>query len=349
MSKLLNYSLRKIIIGAGIVLAASIPLYYWAISRLWLYEMEEHSVVLTQEAVREDSFLIIGAVTGLSVVFFVLLMGVLIMLNRRLSKRMWQPFYRSLEKIKSFDLHKSNDIAFEETGIAEFDELNETLKKLIVANLRVYNQQKEFADNASHELQTPLAIIRSKLELLSQSNRLDDDQYHLIEGAQAAISRAGRINKNLLLLTKIENSQFADMEQLDLSALLTEMLAQFGEFFEDKGLQLSSNITDRVVVEGNKPLIEILLGNLLTNAIRHSETTGEIRVMLSPAELTISNPGIEALQAEQLFRRFASASVTSTGTGLGLALVKQICDRYGWGINYRFSEGCHVFQVQFGA
>jgi signal transduction histidine kinase len=347
MSKLLNYSLKKIIVYAGIVLACSIPVYYFAISRLWQYELDEHKVMVTPEAGREDNYLIIGAVTLLSALFFVLLMGGLILLNRRLSRRMWKPFYKSLEKIRSFDLSKTCNVQLDRSGISEFDELNTSLEKLLSANITVFNQQKEFADNASHELQTPLAIVQSKLELLSQSKKLDDEQYQLIEAAMGAISRASRINKNLLLLTKIENSQYSDRVEIDLSSLLHELTEQFRPFFEDRELSTDLHIDGNVNVQGNPALTEVLVSNLITNAIRYSSKNETIAIYLSDLRLIIENPGATALQADQLFKRFASASTVSPGTGLGLALVKQICARHGWKEQYHWENGKHVFEIIF--
>src|SRR5690349_15813406 len=150
MSKLLNRSLKKFMIYAAVVLACSIPVYYVAISRLWQYELDEHNIMLTPEAGREDSFLIIGAVTLLTVLFFILLLGGFILLNRSISKQLWQPFYSSLTRIRNFDLNKQRAIAFEPTSIAEFAELNQSLDRLIAGNIAAYTQQKEFADNASH-------------------------------------------------------------------------------------------------------------------------------------------------------------------------------------------------------
>lgn len=334
-------------IYAGLVLACSIPVYYVAISMLWQYELDEHNIILTPEAGREDSFLIIGAVTLLTVFFFILLLGGFVLLNRSISKRLWQPFYHSLDKIRNFDLNQQRDIVFGQTAIAEFAELNQSLDKLIAGNIAAYTQQKEFADNASHELQTPLAIIQSKLEVLLQSKSLTDEQYNIIEDALKALSRVGRINKNLLLLTKIENSQFMEKEVINLSDLLKNSIAISVNFSEDKQIKLQTDILPDVVVEGNKILVEILFNNLITNSIRHSSFHSSISIHLSADRLVIANPGATPLQSDQLFKRFATASLQTPGTGLGLSLVKQICDRYGWKINYAFDKSLHVFSLHF--
>jgi signal transduction histidine kinase len=335
-------------IYAGLVLVCSIPVYYAIISKLWLYELDEHHIVLTPAAGREDRYLIIGIVTMLTMLFFLLLIVGFVLINRRISKRLWQPFYNSLAKIKSFNLDKQQTVVFEDTDIDEFAELNQSLNKLIAGNITVYNQQKEFADNASHELQTPLAIIQSKLDLLLQSKLLTDEQYELIEDANKALSRVARINKNLLLLTKIENSQFMDKEVIDLSLLLESTLTLFSNFSEDKQLILKTDIPPGITLEGNKILIEILLNNLITNAIRYTANNGTITITLSDKSLFIINPGTTALQHDQLFKRFGTTTSSITrGTGLGLSLVKQICNRYGWKADYDFHNMHHTFSLHF--
>ncbi len=348
MSKLLNLSLRRFMIYAGLVLVCSIPVYYAIISKLWRYELDEHHIVLTPAAGREDRYLIIGIVTMLTMLFFLLLIVGFVLINRRISKRLWQPFYNSLAKIKSFNLDKQQTVVFDDTDIDEFAELNQSLNKLIAGNITVYNQQKEFADNASHELQTPLAIIQSKLDLLLQSKLLTDEQYELIEDANKALSRVARINKNLLLLTKIENSQFMDKEVIDLSRLLESTLTLFSNFSEDKKLILKTDIPPGITIEGNKILIEILLNNLITNAIRYTANNGTISITLSDKSLLITNPGNTALQHDQLFKRFGTTTSSITrGTGLGLSLVKQICSRYGWKADYNFHHMHHTFSIHF--
>lgn len=347
MSKLLNRSLKKFIIYAALVLVASVPAYYVTISLLWKYEMDEHNIILTPEAGREDSFLIIGAVTLLTVVFFVLLSGGLILLNRRISRRLWQPFHDSLDLIRNFDLNRQTPLAFKDTDIDEFKELNQSLDKLVSGNIAAYNQQREFADNASHELQTPLSIIQSKLELLIQTDTLTDKQYEIIEEAIKALGRVNRVNKNLLLLTKIENSQFMDRENIALPGLLENTVTQFQNFSESKNIQLQLKSDSDIRIDGNKTLVEILLNNLIMNAIRYSGNESTVLIYLSGRKLAVSNDGTAPLQTTRLFKRFATASSQSPGTGLGLALVKQICNRYNWGVNYDFTNRRHTFTVEF--
>lgn len=347
MSKLLNLSLKKFILYAALVLVASVPAYYITISLLWKYEMDEHNIILTPEAGREDSFLIIGAVTLLTVVFFALMLVGFILLNKRISKRLWQPFYDSLKRIREFDLNHQKTLYFAETEIDEFKELNQSLDKLVSGSVAAYTQQKEFADNASHELQTPLAIIQSKLEILLQTDTLTDKQYSIIEDALKGLARVSRINKNLLLLTKIENSQYMDKEKIDLSGLLNTTVILFQNFSGAQNIHLQLTIDPGIMIHGNKTLVEILLNNLIMNAIRYSSPGSAVYIGLSEKKITITNEGVAALQSGQLFKRFAAASYQSPGTGLGLALVQQICSRYNWKVLYEFNDSRHVFTVTF--
>jgi len=220
MNKLLNKSLKRFTAYAGIVLACSIPVYYFAISELWQYELDEHNIVLTPEAGREDTFLIIGAITLLTVFFFALLLGGFVWLNRKISRGLWQPFYNTLKKIKEFDLSSLKQVEFDTSKIIEFEELNNSIGKLLDRNVAVFRQQKEFTENASHELQTPLAIVQSKLDLLLQDEGISSGQSQIIEQANNALSRVSRINKNLLLLAKIENQQFLEKQLIDVAKAL---------------------------------------------------------------------------------------------------------------------------------
>lgn len=347
MSKLLNLSLKKMILFAAIVLVCSIPVYYVIFTKLWQFELDEHNIILTDEAGREDSYLIIVILTGLTVLFLVLLMIGFILLNRSISKRLWKPFYHSLEKIQHFDLNQPEKPTFATTNIDEFTALNQSLDKLITGSIAAYNQQKEFADNASHELQTPLAIVQSKLELLMQNQSLTTEQYAIIEETLKALSRVTRINKNLLLLTKIENSQYMDRATIDLSELLEESVSNFLPFAQSKELEIATTIAPGITLEGNRILVEIVLNNLITNAIRYCAPQGTISVELARGKLVIANSGTTMLRQEQLFKRFGTTSSMTPGTGLGLALVKQISQRYGWEVLYRFEQNRHYFTLSF--
>jgi signal transduction histidine kinase len=345
MNKLLNKSLKRFTVYAGIVLACSIPVYYFAISKLWQYELDEHNITLTPEAGREDSFLIIGAITLLTVFFFALILGGFVWLNRKISHRLWRPFYQTLEKIKAFDLSSNTTFEFDAGNVAEFEELNKSINKLLERNIATFRQQKEFTENASHELQTPLAIVQSKLDLLLQDQAITSEQSRIIEETNRALSRISRTNKNLLLLAKLENQQFLEKQPVELSRSLGDMLELLSGLFGEKTIE--SDIDSTFVVEGNAMLIEIMLTNLLMNALRHTKAGSKIVISLGQSELIVANSGTHSLDSTTLFRRFSTVSNHAPGSGLGLSIVKEICNRYGWSVEYKFTEQQHVFTINF--
>lgn len=291
----------------------------------------------------EDTVMIIGLVTGF---FFILIVVGLFILNRRLSKTIWEPFRDTLGKLKKFNLNTNNQISFNKTDTTEFEELNESLRKLIDHSVSVFKGQKEFTENASHELQTPLAIIKNKLDILLQSKDLTDVHYAIIEEINIALSRSSRINKNLLLLAKIENSQF-DIIEMDIYEIIDHSLENLEEHIDQKSIVLSSDIDKNVKSKGNISLTEILINNLLINAIKHTDYGGLINVELVSGCFTVSNSGTEGLNPELIFTRFKRFSNDNSGSGLGLAIIKEICRFQNWEISYDFKNNLHCFFVKF--
>lgn len=280
-----------------------------------------------------------------TVFLFVMIVGGLLFLNRRLSKSVWKPFRETLDQLKTFSLNNQTKIEFSKTDVSEFDELNQSLTKLIEHNVSVYKTQKEFTENASHELQTPLAILKNKLDILLQNQDLTEKQYQIAEEMNRALSRSSRINKNLLLLAKIDNKQF-DSETFHLNEVLNQSLEILQEHFEQKNISVNTEISDNVKVNGNIGLTEVLINNLIINAIRHTSINGSISIKLNNSVFEVSNSGTEKLNSDLLFKRFSRFSKDNNGSGLGLAIVKEICKSQNWTIDYRFENNNHIFSVK---
>ncbi|HEX7870590.1 MAG TPA: HAMP domain-containing sensor histidine kinase [Chryseobacterium sp.] len=291
----------------------------------------------------EDTVMIIGLVTGF---FFLLIVMGLFILNRRLSKTIWEPFRNTLEKLKKFNLNNQNKIDFLKTDTKEFEDLNESLRKLIDHSVSVYATQKEFTENASHELQTPLAILKNKLDILLQNKDLTEKQYEIAEEMNRALTRSSRINKNLLLLAKIENNQFENSE-IQLDELVGQCFETLQEHFHQKNITVSSVINSNIKAVGNVALTEVLINNLLINAIRHTPNSGTIKIELNENSFQVYNSGSEKLNSDLLFKRFSRFSSDNNGSGLGLAIIKEICRFHHWEIEYSFKNNFHVFSVKF--
>ena len=276
------------------------------------------------------------------------MLGIAIVLTLRfISRRLWLPFDETLRQIEAFRLEKGVLPVLPESDVAEFARLNRTLTTLMDNSLKSYRMQKEFTENASHELQTPLAVFQSRLDLLLQLPELTKRQADMMQSLYATASRLSHLNRNLLLLAKIDNSQYDRKEELDVITFIKELrpsldILSNGVSIEEEFLVGSLNVT------ANRTLFESLVNNLVVNAIRHNRPEGEIKLRVTRRSLIISNTSSEpALDPRLLFNRFYRPSEKTKGNGLGLAIVKSICDYHGWQVAYHYEEGQHFFTVTF--
>jgi signal transduction histidine kinase len=282
---------------------------------------------------------------SLATIFVILVTSLVI--NRVLLKRLWQPFYSSLDILKNFRVDKKQPVNFPTTQIDEFRFMDETIQRTANQAQQEYSLLKEFTENASHEMQTPLAIIRSKLDLLIQDENLSEAQSKTMQSAYSAIEKLSRLNQSLLLLAKIENNQYAETSSINLKDKITEKLAAFHELWQNQDISVTSSLED-VKVKLNTELADILLNNLFSNATRHNYSNGFIRIDLKENELDISNSSREKeLNSKQMFLRFFSQDKKSRYNGLGLSIIKQICDVSGFSVRYSFTEGQHRFIVSW--
>lgn len=310
-------------------------------------KINTQNYTLTIETNVEESEETVAYIAAVTLLFFLILVIGFWVLNKKRSQKLWQPFQDTLQKLKAFQLNKQTGIQFSETDIAEFQELNTALDKLLQHSISTYKSQKEFTENASHELQTPLAIIKNKLDVLLQDKSLTNKQYDTIEEINLTLSRMSRINKNLLLLAKIENRQFQDIQDCYLPEIISNSINELADFIADKNIQINTEISANPHLKSNHTLAEILINNLLLNAVRYSEKGSTVAMELTENEWIISNSGSRALDKTTLFDRFKKISSDSKGSGLGLAIVKEICHNNDWEIDYEFKNNRHQFTVQF--
>jgi signal transduction histidine kinase len=275
-----------------------------------------------------------------------LLLGTLFLANRLLLRRLWRPFYETLDSIRQFNLSTRQLLPTRATDTEEFKDLNGAVQQMTAKILKDYEMLKNFTDNASHEMQTPLAIINSKLDLLIQDTTLGERHHQPVQAMYDAISRLRQLNQSLLLLMKIENNQFTYTEPVDLALLIREKLAQLEDPLKDRRLTVETDIYP-LQLPINDYLADILLNNLLVNAIRHNQEEGSVTIRLRDRSLRVSNTGpVLSFDPATIFNRFTKG-MHSGGTGLGLAIVKQICDNYQFFLSYRYMDNMHVIEVKF--
>ncbi|ANE50893.1 hypothetical protein SY85_10645 [Flavisolibacter tropicus] len=281
----------------------------------------------------------------LTTVIFMLLASFII--NRIVLKRLWNPFYNMLESFNQFRLGKKQELNFKPTDIDEFELLRKTMQQTINKAESEYHILKEFTENASHEMQTPLAIIRSKLDLLIQDEALSETQSKMVQSAYSAIEKLNRLNQSLLLLTKIENSQFEKVSVINLKQKVEEKLAEFLELWDNQQVLVTAELKEITILMNNE-LADVLLNNLLSNATRHNYTGGRIAIFLDADHLRIVNSGNRhSLDEEKIFQRFYKSVQSSESNGLGLSIIKQICDVSGFTAIYGYEPGIHTFIIRW--
>ncbi|RSK42180.1 sensor histidine kinase [Hymenobacter perfusus] len=288
--------------------------------------------------------------TGLMLVFawtFVFLLALVVILSEVISWRILRPFTQTLRGIQQFQLSQQQRIALEPSRTTEFNVLNEFLLRMTTRAQSDYQGLKEFSENASHELQTPIAAIKAKLELLMDSE-LTEAQLRLLTAMHDELERLSRINHSLTLLAKLEHFDTRPDTFTNLSQLVPATEAAFADLAEMKNLRTTQRIASGVVVPLDEALARLLLNNLLSNAIRHNQPGGEIRLQLTPEFLLLENTGhAPTAPVEELFGRFKKGNAALDSIGIGLAIVRRISELYGHRISYTYAEGWHRIRLDF--
>ena len=281
----------------------------------------------------------------ISLLTIIAILLVSLLINRWQLRRLWKPFYNTLSGVEKFRLGEKAIPHFENSSITEFNFLNTTISQFIRDADKEYFLLKEFTENASHELQTPLAIVRSTLDVMMQDEKLSESQSNSLQAANSAIQKMSRLNQSLLLLNKIENRQFSNINSFDFKTLVQEKMSDWQELWQGRNLNISSSL-ESASVSMNEQLAEMMISNLFSNAARHTPDGGHIQIKLSTKIFEISNTAADGpLDQEKLFKRFSKAGQTTDHHGLGLSIVKQIADVSGMNISYGFSKGDHIFSV----
>lgn len=304
-----------------------------------------YKLTIINSMVEEDDLIqdLIWEAVGL---YLVLILSIAF-INNFVLQKLWKPFYILLDKLKKFQLGKS-EIPEVPTNVKEFEDLQIALKSLLINSNQTLEKQKEFIGNASHELQTPLAIAIHKLELILEKNKLDNEQAEQIAEVLSIIERSTRLNKSLLLLTKIENKQFINNEDLILNETFKQCLDEYEELLEYKKIQVELIENSELKLNIDPALAQIIASNLIKNAVVHNVKNGILKIEFKDNLLIVSNSGRkEALDGTKIFDRFQKSNQEQGGSGLGLAILRAICNIYGYKVSYNFKNELHNFEIIF--
>lgn len=233
------------------------------------------------------------------------------------------------------------------TKIREFRQLSDAALDMGNRSYKAYEEQKQFIENASHELQTPLAIVRGKVELLAESEGMTEQQMEQLDEIYATLGRAVKLNKSLLLLSRIENGQYTEMEDVSVDEILDELLPDLMDIYEHKQVRLIRKREEQpFIIRCNHSLAQILVSNLVKNSLLHNREGGELQVLTTPTSLVIKNTGDVPLDGEKLFRRFYHGmDGKKDSTGLGLAIARSIALSSSLKLTYEWQNGMHTFRL----
>lgn len=305
------------------------------------YELEVETSTLEKEDMAETIF------WSIVVLYFVLLCCVLVV-THYVFRKSFTPLYGLLNWLKRIHPGKNEEVYEMNTKVDEFVSLNKALVESVHRNREIYNQQKQFVENAAHELQTPLAIVTNKLELLSENPDCTETQLKEIGDIYNVIRGVIKMNKSLLLLSRIENRQYPETTQVNMNELLHHLLESFTAVYEKRALQIQLEEKETLLCKMNESLARVLIANLLKNAFVHNYEEGVIAIRISRNRFTISNTSNNAvLNKAKLYSRFNKEGTASDSTGLGLAVVKSISSLYEIEIAYDFKDKMHSFCLTF--
>jgi len=270
----------------------------------------------------------------------------IVIVIKKIINRSNKPFYQLLEKLRKFELGSAKMIEFPITDITEYNELNESVRGLLDDNIKAFTEQKDFIENASHELQTPLAITIGKLECMINDSTLPQNQMEEINSVLINLNRMKRLNSSLLLLSKINNKQFVNSETININRIVKEITENFEDITEHKEISLSVEEKEILQVQMNKDLAYIMITNLLKNAIFHNIKGGTIHIFIDAGSFIVSNDGMPVDAGVNIFERYKSVARDKISSGLGLSIVKSIVDIYKFKISYTYN-GQHTFTLRF--
>lgn len=262
-------------------------------------------------------------------------------------KGVFRPLHRLLDWLHCIQPGKEVPPLDNPTKIREFRQLSDAALDMGNRSYKAYEEQKQFIENASHELQTPLAIVRGKVELLAESKGMTEQQMEQLDEIYATLGRAVKLNKSLLLLSRIENGQYTEMEDVSVDEILDELLPDLMDIYEHKQVRLIRKREEQpFIIRCNHSLAQILVSNLVKNSLLHNREGGELQVLTTPTSLVIKNTGDVPLDGEKLFRRFYHGmDGKKDSTGLGLAIARSIALSSSLKLTYEWQDGMHTFRL----
>lgn len=311
-------------------------------------EIDGHSYRIHIYRSLTESNALIEKIILVVIAILLIFVALFYVLNQFIFERAWKDFFTAIDKLQNYNINSGTEIQFDPSEISEFDLLNATLNQMTTKIQKDYEEIREFTGNISHEIQTPLTIIKQKAELLLQSDSIDEKQASLIVDIQNTTSRLSKLNRTLILQTKIDNKQFSGTELINIKSVVDQHLDIFLPIIKERNISLEYKVIENPAITADHMLIDIMIVNLIKNAISHNIDKGKLQIVLEKTRLIISNTSSSGdLSGTPIFKRYTGLSGRMENLGLGLSLVKKICDLYSYTVSYSYREGLHIFSVEF--
>ncbi|MCF8336456.1 MAG: HAMP domain-containing histidine kinase [Bacteroidales bacterium] len=308
---------------------------------------ENHKITIFKSLLSSDKLVKRFATVSIAAVAFIVLL--IYMMNQYVFEKIWSPFFKNLRKVENYDIKNDEKLQLESSEIEEFEKLNKVHTEMVERIQKDFTNLKDLTASTSHELQTPLAVIKGKAELLLQSNHLSEEDLNTANTILNTTKRLAQLNQSLLLISRIENNQYEERVEVDFNEVLNRVTQNYEALFDAGQYQLTLDINP-LKVWMNQVLADVLISNLLKNALMHGRKGGEISISIKNGVFTICNPGEPlSMPKEDLFKRFAKGSGDKNSTGLGLEIVQEICNYYKIPITYDYKTKLHCFSLDFNS
>jgi len=301
------------------------------------------SILLSQS----ESDKLIMKIVIMNVGFAMLFFMIMFFVNRHSIKSALGVFYSTIRKLEDFEVNQTTTLSLDTAEIEEVKKLNQVFEKMSAQIRQDFISQKEYTENVSHELQTPLAIISSKADELMQADNLSKEQMEQLALLMETTNRLSKINQALIFLTKIDNRFYTEVSTSAINDLIKEKLSLFDDAIKEKNLRLELDLLEITHVYMNPYLAETLIINLIKNGIVHNENGGLLRISLNNKTLSVANSGsVLSFDEKDIFKRFTRSNENKKSLGIGLSIVQRICDLYAFNIAYSYADE-HQFKINF--
>lgn len=321
-------------------------LNYRILNHYYSYNGQNYLIIAAKSTLEDDD-LMESLLKAFALVIGFLILAFFIV-NLLLSKIIWKPFYKTLQLLNAYEIKHHKHVNFESSSTQEFNQLNTTLNKMTDKIYEDYIQQKEFTENASHEMQTPLAVVKANLSLLMQSPNLKEEEMNQLQSIENTVKKLSALNKALILLSKIENNQFNENTSVNFKDKIINLINNYQDLLQAKNIKIKTQLDDNLILQINPTLADILITNLLQNAIRHNEDGGIITIYLNKNILAFSNSGEPlSISENDLFVRFKKNDASKDSLGLGLSIIKSITSLYNIDVKYTYVSKMHTFTLMF--